>query len=108
MRNPRKTRFFFSKSMIGDYYQVFVTENIGGKQFLHPLTEPVEIDEMAMHHEPTFRITPDEAQHLIDGLWDAGFRPTEGSGSAGSFAAQGRHLEDMRKLVFREEKGSKE
>lgn len=41
-----------------------------------------------------------QAQKLMDNLWDCGIRPSEGSGSAGSFAAQGRHLEDMRKLVF--------
>jgi hypothetical protein len=43
------------------------------------------------------------AQALIDSLWDAGIRPTKGSGSAGSFEAQGKHLEDMRALVFHKE-----
>ncbi len=41
-----------------------------------------------------------EAQQLMDDLWQCGIRPTEGSGSAGAMAAQTRHLEDMRKLVF--------
>ena len=40
------------------------------------------------------------AQALMDSLWDVGIRPTKGSGSAGSFEAQARHLEDMRALVF--------
>jgi len=40
------------------------------------------------------------AQELIDSLWECGLRPSEGTGSAGAFAAQGKHLEDMRKLVF--------
>lgn len=50
--------------------------------------------------EPTFRLEMAEAQLLIDDLWNAGLRPTEGHGSAGAFAAVKNHLEDMRALVF--------
>lgn len=42
-----------------------------------------------------------DAQVLMDDLWHAGLRPTEGSGSAGALAATERHLEDMRTLVFK-------
>jgi hypothetical protein len=41
-----------------------------------------------------------QAQELIDKLWQAGYRPTEGKGSAGALVATERHLEDMRRLVF--------
>lgn len=41
------------------------------------------------------------AQELMDQLWSAGLRPTEGKGSAGSLAATERHLADMRALVFK-------
>jgi hypothetical protein len=41
-----------------------------------------------------------EAQALMDRLWKAGLRPTEGSGSAGALAATQDHLKDMRRLVF--------
>lgn len=41
------------------------------------------------------------AQELMDQLWQAGLRPSEGSGSAGSLAATERHLADMRSLVFK-------
>jgi hypothetical protein len=44
-----------------------------------------------------------EAQALMDRLWKAGLRPTEGSGSAGALSATQHHLEDMRSLVFRRE-----
>ncbi len=39
------------------------------------------------------------AQILIDDLWNSGFRPTEGSGSAGSLKKTENHLKDMRMLV---------
>ncbi len=41
-----------------------------------------------------------EAQALMDRLWKAGLRPTEGSGSAGALAATQNHLADMQQLVF--------
>lgn len=51
--------------------------------------------------EPTLTIDNTAAQTLIDDLWAAGFRPTEGAGSAGQLAATQKHLEDMRTLVFK-------
>jgi hypothetical protein len=50
---------------------------------------------------PTFTLKDEECQNLIDELWRVGFRPSEGSGSAGSLAATERHLADMRHLVFK-------
>ncbi len=50
--------------------------------------------------EPTFNITPGEAQQFMDELWRAGIRPTEAAGSVGQLAATTRHLQDMRALVF--------
>lgn len=52
--------------------------------------------------EPTFKLSYDAAQQLMDDLWQAGLRPSEGSGSAGALAATQKHLEDMRKLVFKD------
>jgi hypothetical protein len=47
-----------------------------------------------------FRLSMVEAQALMDRLWMAGLRPTEGSGSAGALSATERHLKDMQTLVF--------
>jgi hypothetical protein len=47
----------------------------------------------------SFILTNDNAQTLIDDLWQAGLRPTEGTGSAGALRAVERHLDDYRKLV---------
>lgn len=49
--------------------------------------------------EPLFTLDKQAAQILMDDLWNAGIRPTEGSGSAGSLAATQVHLGDMRKIV---------
>ena len=50
---------------------------------------------------PFLSLRPEEAQALMDVLWDCGLRPSEGTGSAGSLRAVERHLEDMRALVFK-------
>lgn len=52
--------------------------------------------------QPSLKIGYDEAQVLMDDLWNAGIRPTEGTGSAGSLKATENHLKDMRKLVFKD------
>lgn len=48
------------------------------------------------------KISMENAQSLMDELWQCGIRPSEGTGSAGALAATQKHLEDMRKLVFKE------
>jgi hypothetical protein len=50
--------------------------------------------------EPTFRLQHEEAQHLMDRLWDIGLRPTQAKASTGQAEATLRHLEDMRVLAF--------
>jgi hypothetical protein len=59
-----------------------------------------EVKELGYEVDPTVRLTNETAQELMDELWRAGLRPSEGSGSAGSLRATERHLEDMRKLAL--------
>lgn len=54
--------------------------------------------------EPFMSLHVRAAQELMDELWRCGLRPSEGSGSAGALAATERHLEDMRRLVFKEKR----
>ncbi len=49
---------------------------------------------------PSINLEMNEAQVLMDTLYDCGVRPTEVNGSAGAMRATEKHLEDMRKLVF--------
>lgn len=67
-----------------------------------PLTFKQKLPEEDGHEvAPTLELDNDQAQQLMDALWSAGVRPTEGTGSAGALAAVERHLEDMRALVFK-------
>lgn len=70
--------------------------------------QPLEFRELKAEDEgaemqPAFAMRGEQAQQFMDELWRAGFRPTEGSGSAGSLAATERHLADMRALVFKQQ-----
>lgn len=49
--------------------------------------------------EPTFKVSPEAAQTLMDELWRCGLRPSDGTGSAGQLGATEKHLSDMRALV---------
>lgn len=46
-----------------------------------------------------FRLSMNAAQCLMDDLFNAGVRPTEAAGTAGSMAATQAHLADMRVIV---------
>jgi hypothetical protein len=58
----------------------------------------------AIPQDSLIEIEDSTAQCLMDDLWMNGFRPSEGSGSAGSLKATQNHLEDMRTLVFKKDK----
>lgn len=51
--------------------------------------------------EPAVQLTEEEAQYMMDRLWDEGLRPT-GIASSGELGALKNHLQDMRRLVFTE------
>jgi hypothetical protein len=74
--------------------------------FEHPngrmVAEPVSFKEIGddIVEQPTFDLSQEQGQRLMDQLWDCGLRPTEGTGSAGAMAAVQAHLADMRTLVF--------
>ena len=105
-RFKRKVRFsmiktFARKAGFSKRIDFHLTDE--NEQFLF-LGKPVEFEKLSdMYTEPknpTFSLSQDEAQILMDQLWDVGLRPSEGSGSAGAMAATQKHLEDMRRLVF--------
>ena len=55
----------------------------------------------AVENTRLLEIESEQCQKLIDELWDCGFRPSEGSGSAGQLESVKRHLEDMRAIAFK-------
>lgn len=51
--------------------------------------------------KPLLMIRREQAQVLMDDLWNAGIRPTEGAGSAGAMRAAEHHIADLRRVAFK-------
>lgn len=51
-------------------------------------------------HNP-IALTNEMSQSLMDQLWDCGFRPTEGTGSAGAMSAAQNHLKELSGIANR-------
>lgn len=54
-----------------------------------------------MCHGAGLPITEKAAQELVNSLWECGIRPAAAKGSAGQLSAVQYHLEDMRKIAFK-------
>ena len=50
---------------------------------------------------PMMMLSDIDATTLMDALWSAGVRPSNGEGNVGQIGAIKAHLEDMRTLVFK-------
>ena len=61
----------------------------------------VEIDSYSTDEKPTLELLPEELQMLADELNKNGFKPQKGF-LEGKLEATDKHLEDMRKLVFKD------
>lgn len=88
----------------GDTVDLLIMERTWGQDRPKRVVTALTVADVPEGHwlEPTLRMDRTAAQQLIDNLWQCGLRPTEGTGSAGSLKATERHLEDMRRLVFKD------
>ena len=71
-----------------------------GDKIAYSTRVEMEVGEDGAEIQPLFSLRPEEVQELMDNLWQLGFRPSEGTGSAGALAATQKHLDDMRKIAF--------
>ncbi|MCG3207302.1 MAG: hypothetical protein FOGNACKC_00902 [Anaerolineae bacterium] len=78
--------------------ELFVFIRREGKVWLGEPVTMAEVD-LSISGAPTLEITPEQAQVLMDELWNCGVRPSD-VGSAGQLEAVKYHLEDLRRLVF--------
>lgn len=85
----------------GKFEAVVTHRGLSGKNSIARPMFFEEVEDGTRAEWPTFSLTPEEAQILSDQLWNAGVRPSGSKQSNGAFDAQGRHLEDMRRLVFK-------
>ena len=89
------------RAFIADYRShVNITLQDGANHFAKNIVFE-QIEDNA-YIRPSLEIGIPAAQELMDDLWQAGLRPSEGTGSAGSLKATENHLKDMRKILFKQ------
>lgn len=94
-------RLHVERDPFGDAFRFYLIDHDEkGGRLLAEQAHYVPLERGMPASGPTFTLDGDSAQQLIDGLWQAGLRPTQGRQSEGVTAAQARHLEDMRALAF--------
>ncbi len=99
-------RFHCEYSLYLDSYSLHIAslDWVAGEQtraYAKPLEfEAAQAAGLVAPFQPALTFRDGEAQALIDTLWSAGLRPTQGKQSEGVTAAQDRHLQDMRALAF--------
>ena len=91
-------------NLMNDTYEFYLVEKqeegrVAVGQPVVMVTEDMAAVMSYPYHSPTFWLRPEQAQALMDDLFNAGVRPSE-MGYPGQLAAVKYHLEDMRRLVF--------
>ena len=89
----RSIWFYVVGYAAGDVARTGAITHVGDDITMRPVDEGSQMP-------PTFTLDAQDAQDLIDQLWRIGLRPAEASFNGEAFAAQGAHLQDMRRLVF--------
>jgi len=91
----------FRQQWRGKGISIFIEEQFDKRLYL---AKPIELAEykgnVFAELDPTLEIMDHDAQQLMDDLWAAGLRPSEGTGSAGQLASVQKHLADMRAITF--------
>lgn len=80
-------------------YAMFMDARTGSRSIATNVTFET-LTEGESHREPMLKMGPEEAQMLIDALWEAGVRPTN-VGTAGERGALQDHIKDLRMVVTR-------
>lgn len=78
-----------------------VKESDGKRYLIEPTTMFDTVHPEGTILEPCITLTEDEAQQLMNSLWDCGLRPSDIQDQSGELKATKYHLEDMRKLYFK-------
>ena len=101
------SRIRVAKNIYGDNYEFVIWQkHSNGKCFAGKPIIFEETDEYGMAHQPTFSICYDDKkfiQDFFDELYRLGFRPTAEVEEPKAIKAIQYHLEDMRRLVFKEQ-----
>lgn len=95
-----RLRFHCEYSLYSDAFKLHIASGDPVRATAKPLEFVAHEPGTVATVGPAIEFREGEAQALIDALWSAGLRPTQGKQSEGVTAAQDRHLQDMRAIAF--------
>ncbi|MEK7125077.1 MAG: hypothetical protein AAB864_01645 [Patescibacteria group bacterium] len=98
-------KFYARSEPWADSFDIFIAqESVDGRRnFVNVKLEVGdEIKPNFIAPGSSIRLTGEEATMLFNALWEAGLRPHGGYGGTAQVEAIKYHLDDMRKLVFKE------
>lgn len=92
--------FFAERAYFGRYIDLRIKtiDESGEPRYAQKIT--FESLPEAEYVHPAMRLDQSEAEALMNELWQAGVRPSNGEGSTGQLAATERHLADMRSIAM--------
>jgi predicted secreted protein len=97
----RPFRFDIARADYARFYTVKAWKRLDDHRVA--VMQPVQViaaqDDACVPCPEMMNLTQDDCQSLIDALWEAGIRPTQGHGSTGQLAAVQDHLNDTRTLL---------
>ena len=96
-----RLEFFAENEHWYDGVKLSARQRYGDSGWAHATKLTMEYVEAGTYAEPFLTLEPASAQSLMDELWKCGFRPADGTGSAGQLKATQDHLEDMRSIAFK-------
>lgn len=99
-RNLRNTQVRFTKSFL--YLDVMIVrDSYPPSHSKFEVVKPVDFEETDgdIIAEPTIRLPLECGQSMIDDLWSAGYRPSQGVSSTGQDDARKSHIDDLRSIV---------
>lgn len=103
--NKNKLEIYAERNPAAAGISLFVFENTqSGKLFYENIqvtSEPYTEKANGYLH-PTAVISYEVACQMMDSLWGAGVRPSSGEGNTAHIQALNNHLDDMRKIAFKE------
>ncbi len=94
-------KWMAQNSMWMDRYELVCFHYEGNTRIVRRFSERVDaVPEGHMITEPTLSVSGDEAQQIMNALWDTGLRPNNGAGAVAHTEAIEAHLQDMRTIAF--------
>lgn len=90
------------RAQFRDYYddRLAVWIRTPDKRIIKPFQYVMAEYEEGDYGEPTFFLSADEAQQMMNELWRCGIRPKDGEGSDAQVNALTKHLSDMKTIAF--------